>query len=485
MQIGEFLVKLGVVSDTEKVEKFSKSLAKVGAVATVAVTALNTVAVATFSFLDGQIRKTEELAQTKNGLMQITESEVALSKQYQKSTEKLTNTFDILRAKIALGVAPQMIKITDRMNKFLESNKKLITNGLQKVVSWLFNFMEGTISIMRSVNDLITSTIGWKNALLALVVVLALVKKATISAFLANPITWVVIAIAGLLLLIDDLMTYMRGGKSALGDFWKPFVGFIKDAKKWFNNLTDDGKHFFKVLGMGMLALAVIFLASPIMLVITGIATAVLLIIKNWNDLPGFFKRIWDNIVRFLSTAIKSILKYFGMTDKDAEKTVKSIGKSFKVIFSVISYPFKQAWKLIKGLFKVWTNDSDDTVTKIGKSFLVVTDLIKEPFKKAFDWVTEKFYGLVNSVKSGLSKLKFWEDGEEPDVMTIGSSLGSGVSGAMAGAMQNRQLGTINGGDMNVEIHVKDTDTAQVIKREIEHSGNKMAQYNATLAGGY
>ena len=55
----------------------------------------------------------------------------------------------------------------------------------------------------------------------------------------------------------------------------------------------------------------------------------------------------------------------------------------------------------------------------------------------------------------------------------------------MAGAMQNRQLGTINGGDMNVEIHVKDTDTAQVIKREIEHSGNKMAQYNATLAGGY
>lgn len=485
MQIGEFLVKLGVVSDAGEVEKFSKSLAKVGAVATVAVTTLNAVAVATFSFLDGQIRKTEELAQTKNGLMQITEKEVALSKQYQKSTERLTNTFDILRAKVAIGVAPQMINITERMNRFLDVNKKLITDGLQKVVTWLFNFMEGTISIMKSINDLITNTIGWKNALFVLIGVLALVKKATISAFLANPVTWLIGAIVGLILLVDDLITYMRGGESALGDFWDPFVGFIKETSKWFNNLSEDGKHFFKVLGLGMVMLGVIFLASPVMAVVAGIASAIYLIYKNWDDLPGFFKGIWDDVVRFLSTAVKEILKYFGMTDEEAERTVKAMGIAFEAVFDVIKYPFELAWKFIKDVFKIWTDDSDDTVTKIGKTFTAVTDLIKAPFQLAFDWVTNKLDSLVNSVKSGISKLKFWEDGDNVESVGVSASMMGGSSGAMAGAMQNRQYGNINGGDMNVEIHVKDTDTAQLIKREIEHSGNKMAQYNATLAGGY
>ncbi len=55
---------------------------------------------------------------------------------------------------------------------------------------------------------------------MVLVGVLAVVKRATIAAFIANPVTWVIAAIAGLLLLLDDLMVYLDGGDAQFGEFW-------------------------------------------------------------------------------------------------------------------------------------------------------------------------------------------------------------------------------------------------------------------------
>lgn len=475
MQIGEFLVKLGVVTDVSKVEKFSKSLAKVGAVAGLAVGALNTAAAAAFSFLDGEIRKTEELAKTKNGLVSISKQELALAKEYQNSTKKLTGTLDLLKNKLALGVAPQMLSITERMNGFLLSNKKLITDGLQKVVKWLFEFAEGTINIFKSMGMLIDKTVGWKNALFILIGVLALVKKATIQAFIANPITWVMAAIAGLILLIDDLMTYMRGGKSALGDFWDPFIKYAKIVRDWWKSLSLETRSYAKNAGMVLVALkaltsfvpkvgsvfkfafamaakAVLMLSrvmitNPIIAVIMAIATAAYYIYKNWDDLPGFFNGILDSIVDNFLGAVKSILTFFGMTDKGVDDLINSISNTFKD----------------------------------------VTEAVKRPFQIAFDWVSDKFGWLLDTLEDGFKKLKFWEEDAIPDASGIGSMVGSNLSmpQAAGGSSVGGGSKVINGGDMKVDINVKDTDTAQVVKSTVERSGNKMAQANAQLAGGF
>lgn len=712
MQIGEFLVKLGAIADTAKVEQFGKSLAKVGAVATVAIGALNAAAGAAFAFLDGQIRKAEELAKTKNGLIDITQEEVAISKEYQESTKRLSGTFDVLKAKIALGVAPQMLAITERMNAFLMSNKKLITEGLQKVVSWLFDFVDGTMSVFRSLSDLINKTIGWKGALLVLVGVLALVKKATIAAFITNPITWVVAAIAGLILLIDDLMTYMRGGKSLFGSYWDPFIKGIRAVKEWWKGLSGDTQGFIKTLGTvtaavgGLIAfvpgmgkafkfassmaikaivmLSRVMITNPIIAVITAIAAAAYLIYKNWDDLPAFFKGIWDSVVDTVKGALKSVLEWFGMSSDSAEATVDAIGEAFSLIFGLITYPFKQAWKLIEGLFSIWSDDSQSTVDKIGDSFSLVvdlitqpfksawdfvsglfsgwiddglevvgkigdgfssitgfitkpfkgawdsvkglfsgwgddsqsivdkignafdsvvdfvadpfksawdfvdssldslvdggkytvsaignvfdsvvdfvaspfkdafksalewfslsseqadvavaamgetfslitglitypfeqawelisglfdiwtddskstidkigdafklvTDLVKKPFKIAFDWVSEKFGGLISFVSDGIKKLKFWKDDEVADFSASASLAGAAIPAVGSSAASNTTK-VINGGDQKIDIHVSDKEAAKVISNEIQRGGNKMAQANAQLAGGF
>lgn len=484
MQIGEFLVKLGAVADTAKVEQFGKSLAKVGAVATVAVGTLNAAAGAAFAFLDGQIRKAEELAKTKNGLIDITQEEVAISKEYQESTKRLSGTFDLLKAKIALGVAPQMLAITERMNAFLMSNKKLITEGLQKVVGWLFDFVEGTMSVFRSLNDLIDKTVGWKGALLILIGVLALVKKATIAAFIANPITWVIAAIAGLILLIDDLMTYMRGGESLLGSYWDPFIKGIRAVKKWWNGLSDDSKFFFKNLMYAIAAVGIVLTGGPIIAAILAIAGAAYLIYKNWDDLPGFFKGIWDDVVRLTKTALKSILEWFGLSSEQAELVVDAIGETFSLLFGLITFPFKQAWELIKGLFSIWTDDSKSTIDKIGDTFKLVTDLVKKPFKIAFDWVSEKFGALISFVSDGVKKLKFWEDDEVADFSASASLAGAAIP-AVGNSSSGNTTKVINGGDQKIDIHVSDKEAAKVISNEIQRGGNKMAQANAQLAGGF
>ena len=61
MQIGEFLVKLGVISDVQKLEEFNESLKTVATVSATVVGARNGAAGVAFSFLDEQIKKTEEL----------------------------------------------------------------------------------------------------------------------------------------------------------------------------------------------------------------------------------------------------------------------------------------------------------------------------------------------------------------------------------------------------------------------------------------
>lgn len=512
MQIGEFLVKLGAVADTAKVEQFGKSLAKVGAVATVAVGTLNAAAGAAFAFLDGQIRKAEELAKTKNSLIDITQEEVAISKEYQESTKRLSGTFDVLKAKIALGVAPQMLAITERVNAFLMSNKKLITEGLQKVVVWLFDFVDGTMGVFRSLNDLIDKTVGWKGALLILIGVLALVKKATIKAFIANPITWVMAAIAGLILLIDDLMTYMRGGESLLGSYWDPFIKAAKVVMKWWKSLSGEtqgyiktissiaaaigglitfvpglGKAFkfaFSAAGKAVLALARVMITNPILAVIALIAGAAYLIYKNWDDLPGFFKGIWDDVVSFTEDALKSILEWFGLSSDEAELVVAAIGETFSLLFGLITFPFKQAWELIKGLFSIWTDDSKSTIDKIGDTFKLVTDLVKKPFKIAFDWVSEKFGALISFVSDGIKKLKFWEDDEVADFSASASLAGAAIP-AIGSSTASNTTKVINGGDQKIDIHVSDKEAAKVISNEIQRGGNKMAQANAQLAGGF
>ncbi len=64
------------------------------------------------------------------------------------------------------------------------------------------------------------------------------------SALLTNPITWVILALAALAAVIEDLIVWLEGGDSALEDFWTELFGSREDAKQLFTEIKDSAQRF-------------------------------------------------------------------------------------------------------------------------------------------------------------------------------------------------------------------------------------------------
>jgi hypothetical protein len=83
----------------------------------------------------------------------------------------------------------------------------------------------------------------------------AVIKAKAIPAFLAwaramlaNPITWIVLALIGLALVIEDLVTWANGGESALGGLWEALFGDAAGAHAVWNGLKEIFSTFVDVV---------------------------------------------------------------------------------------------------------------------------------------------------------------------------------------------------------------------------------------------
>src|SRR5574344_503566 len=248
MVIEEFLVMLGANTETEKVKSFSAALTKVATVATAVVGALKTVTAAAWAFADSYVRKAEELYKSNNELISVTKEQVEMSKKYQDGMDKLGKTIESVKVRIAFGFLPTMLEMVDSLNAFLAANKDLIVNGITRLLNIISYASQVINNTVRFIAKAIEATIGWKAALLVLAAIFAIVKRAMLMAFITNPITWVVAAIVGLMLLIDDFMTYLDGGESQLGSFWGAMIEWIDKVKPSLQAVWD-----LLVLGMSYL----------------------------------------------------------------------------------------------------------------------------------------------------------------------------------------------------------------------------------------
>ena len=387
------------------------------------------------SAFNSAIDKAEELAGKKNLLFSISKSELAQVKKYKIELEKSGLAIDSIKTKIALGLLPRVTELVISFNKWLKANKELIAKGINVVISVLSNFIQVIKHAFEFIDMIISNTIGWENAIIALSVAWAVLNRA----MLFSPIGLVIGLIAGLLLIIDDFMVFLKGGKSLLGPFWQACIDNIKNAINWWQNLDKNWKSIIfavlgyllllggkiawvsakaklitsisnailsignalktlgnlvkiiKTIGSAIKTLTSIMIANPILAIITAIALAAYLIYDNWDFLVSFFSDFWNKVTNFFKNGIKDILMYFGMSEENAEKTVNAIGATFDAILDLITAPFKAAWELVKSLFTIWTDDSTSTTEKIGQTFEAITDFITAPFKAAWEFIKGLF----------------------------------------------------------------------------------------------
>lgn len=255
------------------------------------------------NYLTVPLQNIEELAKKKDKLFNITQAEIDQAKEYQDRLQESKTAMQSITTQVALKLIPVVNQSLKGFNNFLKANKALVVEGLTNVFKWILKLGQVFTNTFRFLNKVISSTIGWKAALLILVGILAVVKRAMLAAFLTNPIGWVIMLIGALMLVIDDLMTYLDGGESLFGDYWEPCIEWGKKAIALYKEIEPTIKEVwdFVVNYITQCVNAIIGVFKILYGVFTG----------DWELIKQGFKDVGDAILKAFEVPFKWIKKQY------------------------------------------------------------------------------------------------------------------------------------------------------------------------------
>ena len=260
----------------------------------------------------GAYNKTlEETRLKKAQLQRISKDDIEF---YKKSREAL------VKFNIAMGdfAAAAMRSVMPAMEKMI--------GWLGKVTDWVSRNPDNIIRFMRVLG-----------AVVGTVLIPVFVRWAAV--LLANPITWIVGLVLALALAIDDLVVYLKGGRSSLDALWKS-MGFVKGdtaaLAKMIAWLKDTGLSLAKALGVLLTAFTAFKVvtsiingvkiawtaftasvwANPLVLALGLVALAAWMLYKNWDDVCEGAKALAEDIADFFTDWGRGIADgFFALSD--------------------------------------------------------------------------------------------------------------------------------------------------------------------------
>lgn len=396
------------------------------------------------NYLTVPLQNIEELAKKKDRLFNITQAEIMQAKEYQDQLQKTKTAVQSIVTQTALKLIPVVNQSLKGFNNFLRANKALVVEGLTNVFKWILKLGQVFTNTFRFLNKVISSTIGWKAALLILVGILAVVKRAMLAAFLTNPIGWVILLISGLILLIDDLMTYLDGGESLLGDYWKPFIEWGKKAIAWFKSVKPTIEQVFNgtvktIVGFGQAVIGIL----------TSIGALFTLRLADLEEALQFW---CDGSIKM----VEGLCNIFGTSWSEVTEKVK------KTIFA-------------------WIDDIKAGFENLGK-------VIMKPFELAFKWIKDQYNKyiapIVDAVKNfdiGQTASDMWESTKS----FLGFSNDTPKAAIATQYADNNRSVQYNGGTATTTININ-TNNPQMANQIINNrQKSDLAFTQANLRGGY
>jgi hypothetical protein len=189
-------------------------------------------------------------------------------------------------------VRGEITQLTQRLNYMRMEAVAKLAPYIEKGITWLGKLIDFGTRIGRMIDEIVRSTVGWKNALAALAIGLGAIVLAT------SPLTFGLMA---LLLVMDDLYVYSKGGKSVFGELVKqaPALG------KAFDVALDSLK----------------FVGAILYGLMTGDWSNFDKMVDKWGKFGEILKGIKDTLV-FMTTSLKfdSLEKSFGGFFKDIKE---------------------------------------------------------------------------------------------------------------------------------------------------------------------
>jgi len=149
----------------------------------------------------------------------IPQSNVDSMNKARASLETVKNASNWFKAALVTQLAPAIESTTKKIAEWVRQNKDGLIKGIQTAVEWLGRVVTMVVRVGQVINQVIISTVGWKNALIGIgVAFLAL------NAAVALPVAGLLIFMA----VLEDLSVYSRGGKSAFGHLVESFPALGK-----------------------------------------------------------------------------------------------------------------------------------------------------------------------------------------------------------------------------------------------------------------
>lgn len=194
---------------------------------------------------------------------------------FKDNMTQLTQVFTAMGEYLSLRIAPAISRIIERFTKWFAENNdliKAILNGFGRVFSFLFE-------LAGAIDNVVSNTIGWRAVIYTLGAALLWLSRRMILAFATNPIGLAIMAIAGLILIIDDFITWLQGGESAFGNFYQSCA----DGLQWIEDKWDELVAWIK---------------------------------EKWDDAISWIKEKWDGFID--SFSLEKIKKTF----EDIKQTI-------------------------------------------------------------------------------------------------------------------------------------------------------------------
>ena len=356
--------------------------------------------------------KLDEWRKKRALLNRVTQEDIQLYKKSREALTKFQITMADLSAKIMRQTSPAI---------------KFLAEMLTKVSDWVDAHSDDIVRFITIVASLIGTAL-----------IPRLLKMA--AAMALNPITWIVAALIGLAAVIDDLIVWLEGGESALGDFWSMFgsreevLEKIQKAIKW---VTETLKELWESIKTGIKA-AITWLdefwtaCSGTDRVLDALREAFDAVMQTMEDLGV----IWDYLVELFKdngylddladafdgtlTFITGLFRGFfaglqaifglikglltgdwGSFSAAVEKAIDAAKDAFEGLWKVVKAILSQTWELAKDIFRMI---GDSIKNALRGAFAAVMQTI-EDMGQAFEGALDFIIGLFNGFFAGLQAI--------------------------------------------------------------------------------
>lgn len=181
-----------------------------------------------------ELGKLREEAQA-NGV--ITKKQAEDAEALNDSNSRLKATYQAMSKQLAATLAPTMKNTIDTVREFLLANKELIQDGIKVVIEFIGELAKALVRLAPFLAVAVgvfvalkIATLGWAGAL----------------ALVFSPVVLIIAAIAGAILIIDDLIVAFQGGDSVIAGIFQDWLGW--DIRPALVGIVDAFKNAITVI---------------------------------------------------------------------------------------------------------------------------------------------------------------------------------------------------------------------------------------------